>query len=66
MGNIEPKILARSKVILKSKGIKFGGGGKNALAGLEVTFININASINNCCFWLSIRLIFALIDSLNY
>lgn len=63
--SIEPKILAGSGIILEDTGIKFGGGGINALARPEVTFVGTSAGINDYYFWLSIGLIFASIDGVN-
>lgn len=64
--DFEPKALAESRVILEGTDVKFGGGDVNALVGLGITFIGIYVGVNDCCLPLSIGLIFALIDDVNY
>lgn len=46
--------------------IKFEDGDINALVRSIITFIYINVGINNYYWWLFIKLIFVLIDSMNY
>lgn len=69
--NIEPKVLARPKIILGGISITFIGTDVNILAGLkiilrgtDVTFIG--TGVNNCYFQLSMKLIFGLIDNISY
>lgn len=53
IGSIEPKALARSRVILESTSVKFKGRGINVLVRPKETFLDISADVNNCCFLLS-------------
>lgn len=65
IGNVKSKVLIGSRVILEGIGVKFGDGDINILVGPRVTFIGINAGVNNCCYWLFMGLVFASIDNLS-
>lgn len=64
--SIKLKVLERSKIILEGIDVKFGVGGINALARPKETFIDIIADINNCYYWLFIKLVFTLINDISY
>lgn len=66
MRSIELKVLIRLKITFGDIGVKFWGRDENTLARPKITFIGISANIDDCYFWLFIRLIFALIDNMSY
>lgn len=45
--------------------IKFGDRGINVLVRSGVIFIGIGVGVNDCCYWLFIGLVFALIDGVS-
>lgn len=51
---------------MKSISIKFEDKDINALARPEIIFIDTDTSINNCYYWLFIKLVFVLIDDMSY